>query len=146
MLGQKFPVQERVASGVSYTDMLKEFGWGSCFIVSIFVVYALDSVFGSLGLYSGTVSTLMAVILAAIPTIAFAAYYKSFGRPMFVFLLLVMILLATTELGVDSWITDLMTPVFGKNAGWILVYTSAIMFVLRFFAGSIVHLISPLGL
>jgi hypothetical protein len=45
MLGQKFPVQERVASGVSYSDMLKEFGWGSCFIVSIFVVYALDSVF-----------------------------------------------------------------------------------------------------
>ena len=56
MLGQKFPVQERVASGVSYTDMLKEFGWGSCFIVSIFVVFALDSVFGSLGMYSGTVA------------------------------------------------------------------------------------------
>src|SRR3954470_6764553 len=146
MLGQKFPVQERVASGVSYTDMLKEFGWGSCFIVMIFVVYALDSVFGSLGLYSGTVSTLTAVILAAIPTIAFAAVYKSFGRPMFVFLLLVMILLATTELGVDSWVTDLMTPAFGRYAGWLLVYTSAIMFVLRFFAGPIVHRISPLGL
>ena len=114
MLGQKFPIQERVASGVSYADMLKEFGWGSCFIVSIFVVYAFDSVFGSLGMYSGTVSTLTAVILAAIPTIAFAAIYKSFGRPMFVFLLLVMILLATTELGVDSWITNLMTPVLAK--------------------------------
>ena len=32
------------------------------------------------------------------------------------------------------------------QAGWVLVYTSAIMFVLRFFAGPIVHKVSPLGL
>jgi MFS family permease len=60
-----------------------------------------------------------------------------------------MIPLATTELGTDSWITDLMTPAMnelGMQAGWILVYTSAIMFILRFFAGPIVHKLSPLGL
>lgn len=150
MVGQKFPVQERVASGVSYADMLREFGWGSCFIVSFFVVYALDSVFGSLGLYAGTIPTLAAFALAALPTIAFAAVYKSFGRPMFVFLLLVMILLATTELGVDSWITNLMTPVLAKYSQYgglyLLLYTSLIMAILRFFAGPIVHRISPLGL
>lgn len=28
LVGQKFPVQERVAAGVSYKDMLREFGWG----------------------------------------------------------------------------------------------------------------------
>ncbi len=150
MLGQKFPVQERVASGVSYADMLREFGWGSCFIVSFFVVYALDSVFGSLGLYAGTVPTWAAVVIAAVPTLAFAVVYKSFGRPMFVFLLLVMILLATTELGVDSWITNLMTPVLAKYSVYgglyLLMYTSFIMAILRFFAGPIVHRTSPLGL
>jgi MFS family permease len=57
-----------------------------------------------------------------------------------------MILLATTELGTDGWITDLLKPVFGNAAGWILVYTSVIMFVMRFFAGPIVHRINPLGL
>jgi len=61
-----------------------------------------------------------------------------------------MIFLATTELGTDSWIASLMTPVLralGENAGnWVLVYTSFIMFVLRFFAGPIVHKINPLGL
>src|SRR5207248_2536792 len=85
-------------------------------------------------------------IVALVCAVAFFAAYKSLGRPMFVFLLLVMILLATTELGVDGWVTDLMTPAFGRFAGWLLVYTSAIMFVLRFFAGPIVHRISPLGL
>jgi MFS family permease len=150
LLGQKFPVQERVASGVSYADMLKEFGWGSAFIVSFFVVWAFDNVFGSLGLYTGTVSTAVAVAIAAVPTIVFFMKYKSFGRPMFVFLLLVMILLATTELGVDSWITNLMTPVLANLSQYggllLLIYTSAIMMVLRFFAGPIVKVINPLGL
>jgi MFS family permease len=101
-------------------------------------------------LYQGTVSWITALAIAAVPTIAFAAVYRSFGRPLFVFLLLVMVLLATTELGVDSWITNLMTPVlaqFSQYGGlWLLLYTSAIMAVLRFFAGPIAHRISPLGL
>jgi MFS family permease len=150
LLGQRFPVQERVASGVSYADMLREFGWGSCFIVSYFVVFAFDTMFASLGLYEGTVSWWVALAIAAIPTLAFAAVYRSFGRPMFVFLLLVMILLATTELGVDSWITNLMTPVLAQISAygglWLLIYTSFIMMVLRLSAGPIVHRISPLGL
>ena len=74
---------------------------------------------------------------------------------MFIFLILIMIPLATTELGTDSWIISLMETQMKKisldwnislNAGWVLVYTSFIMMVLRFFAGPIVHRISPLGL
>lgn|GEM_PF-227333 len=64
-------------------------------------------------------------------------------------LLLVMIPLATTELGTDGWVTALMEPAMGKigpHAGWIIVYTSLIMTVLRFFAGPIVHKLSPIGL
>jgi hypothetical protein len=34
----------------------------------------------------------------------------------------------------------------GQDAGWVLVYTSVIMMVLRFFAGPIVHKLSPIGL
>ncbi len=68
---------------------------------------------------------------------------------MFIFLLLIMFPLATTELGTDGWITSLMEPEMkqlGFNAAWVLVYTSAIMLVLRFFAGNLVHKLSPLGL
>jgi len=94
LLTQKWPINERVAAGVPYRDMLKEF-----------------------------------------------------GRPMFIILLLIMVPLAITELGTDSWITALMENVLTTvHPGWILVYTSAIMFVLRFFAGPIVHRINPLGL
>jgi hypothetical protein len=97
----------------------------------------------------------MALLYGLIPAAAFSSEIRSFGRPMFVFLTLVMFLLATTELGVDGWMPDIMGSVLkdpdtGKpdtiKGTAFLVYTSAIMFGLRFFAGPIVHRISPLGL
>ena len=134
MLGQRFPVQERVAADVSYADMMKEFGWAGCFIVCIFAIYAINEValvFGA-GILPTDRSLLAAVIYALVPTLSFAVRFRAFGRPMFIFLLLAMILLATTELGTDSWISDLLTSGlrgFGANAGsWVLIYTSAIMF------------------
>jgi hypothetical protein len=140
LLGQKFPVQERVAAGVTYTDMLKEFGWGSCLIVSFFVAFAIDEI---LRVFGTQLQTVAIVLITVVPTIVFACASEVFGRPMFIFLLLVMVLLATTELGTDSWIAALMTPVLksvGPNAGnLVLIYTSAIMFGLRFVAGPIAH-------
>ena len=147
LLKVKFPDQERVAAGVSYGDMLKEFGWAGCLICCFFISAAFDEILGvfGMGLHDG-----VKVAITVVPTILFAFTYRSFGRPLFVFLLCVMVLLATTELGTDGWIAALMTPVlekFGSNAGnWILVYTSLIMLILRLFAGPIVSRISPLGL
>ena len=62
---------------------------------------------------------LLALLVVLVPaavfaTLAFAFYVKTFGRPMFVLLLLVMVLLATTELGTDSWISDIMRTVLGS--------------------------------
>jgi MFS family permease len=57
--------------------------------------------------------------------------------------------LAITELGTDSWITELMEPEMtelGFHPVWVLVYTATLMMILRFVAGPIVHKLSPLGL
>jgi MFS family permease len=147
MLGHRFPEQERVAAGVSYTDMLKEFGIAGCLIVSIYGGLALDEILRVFGHRLGTWAT---ILIPLVLTGLFAIRVPSFGRPMFIFLLFVMMLLATTELGTDSWIAALMEPVlkdFGPDAGkYVIIYTSAIMFVLRFFAGPITHRTSPLGL
>lgn len=151
MIGQKFPVQERVTAGVSYTDMLKEFGWASCFIVCWFICLAINLVCDAFGAHflAQNHEFLAAAIYSVVPTVLFAVKYKSFGRPMFVFLLFIMTLSATTELGTDGWISDLLTPSMkqlGAQAGWVLVYTSAIMLALRLCAGPLVHRLSPLGL
>jgi len=145
-MGQKFPVQERVAANVSYYEMLQEFGAASCFIVLFFVVSGMNQILAVFGV--PPFSMAMQLGMAIIPSLLFAFYVKSAGRPMFILLLLVMLLLATTELGTDSWIADIMRTVLqSPTLGTLfLVWTSAIMFVMRFFAGPIVHRISPLGL
>jgi fucose permease len=81
--------------------------------------------------------------------IAYGLYCRAPGRPMMILLCLVMLPLATTELGTDAAITGIMEEPLkaaGHNPLWVLIYTSAIMMVLRFFAGAIVHRINPLGL
>src|SRR5690606_26354236 len=94
LLTQKFPVNERVAAGVSYRDMLREF-----------------------------------------------------RRPLFLILLLIMIPLAVTELGTDSWVTALMENVLvNVHPVWVLVNTAESMCVRRFFAGPSAVRIIPLGL
>lgn len=142
MIGCRFPIQERVAAGGSYLDMLKEFG-----VLGAIVVFPLivREVFGNVFGYSEIVQVCISAAIIAV----YAFYARSLGRPMFILLLLIMFPLATTELGTDGWITNLMEPQMtelGLHAAWVLVYTSMIMMVLRFFAGPIVHKLSPLGL
>ena len=81
--------------------------------------------------------------------VGFIVITKSFGRGILAFLIVIMMPLATTEIGTDGWISSLMEAPMqaaGHNPAWVLVYTSAIMMVLRFCAGPIVHKLSPLGL
>lgn len=152
---QKFPVQERVAANVPYVEMLREFGAGSCFIVSFLVIAGLNQILVVAGvptfgeLFADPSAGMLAQLgLALVPTLLFAYYVRTFGRPMFVLLLLVMFLLATTELGTDSWIADIMRSVLAspERGMLFLVWTSFIMFVMRFFAGPIIERITPLGL
>ncbi len=218
MIFSKFPVNERVAAGVSYRNMLKEVGFLGALIVSLMICFEVGRVVENfiisaqerddvaqvelieVGAEGETVEAegqegeeaaageteatqvadpgtpskpdwmtqtlavgpvavpvnvaIKAGVALAIATI-FGLYTLSFGQPLFVFLLMIMVPLATTELGTDSWITELMGPALQQlstetgwviDAGWILVYTSAIMMVLRFCAGPIVHRLSPLGL
>ncbi len=141
MISRKFPLNERVQAGISYKEMLQEVGAGGALIIVALIVFQLGAVFG----WSTTVNVIITLLITA----GFGLYTRSVGQPLYIVLLLIMIPLATTELGTDSWITDLMTPEMNKigfQAGWVLVYTSAIMFVLRFFAGPISHKFSSPGL
>ncbi|MEW4527607.1 MFS transporter [Maioricimonas sp. JC845] len=160
MLSCKFPVSERVAAGVSYKAMLQEVGALGCLIVTALIVFEVTRVLTGMDLIFSESAAFMAgateqvqlgvkVGITLAITIVYGLIAQSLGRPMFVFLLLIMIPLATTELGTDSWISELMEPEMarlGLAGGWVLVYTSAIMMILRFFAGPIVHKLSPLGL
>ena len=146
MMTVQFPVSERVLAGVSYREMLAQVGWGGAFIVALMIVMELTTnVFGIAALQQFWVQAAIAAGIAAV----YGAYARSFGRPIFVFLLLVMLALATTELGTDAWVKDLLAPAInsaiGIDSGWVLVYTAAIMMVLRFSCGPLIGAIKPLG-
>jgi hypothetical protein len=149
LVGVKFPKSEREQAGVSYVDMLKELGAFGALVGFGLVIAQIGQVFGWSEVELAGKKGLLPWLLTGVVTIGFAAVTKSFGRLLLAFLIIIMMPLATTEIGTDGWITDLMTGPMkdaGYNPGWILVYTSAIMVVLRFFAGPIVHKLSPLGL
>ena len=141
LIGEKFPKSEREQFGVSYLAMLKEFGAFGALVGFGLVFAQIGQVFGwSNGLIWGFIG---AVVLI------FAVVTKSFGRLLLAFLIIIMMPQATTELGTNGWITSLMSSPMqaaGHNPAWVLVYTSAIMVILRFWAGPLVHKFSPIGL
>jgi DHA2 family metal-tetracycline-proton antiporter-like MFS transporter len=139
LVGSRFPVSERVASGTSYRAMLVEAGFVSAGIIALLIMLEIGRIADLPG---------WAVIASiAVLTGLFGAFARSAGRPLYVILLLIMIPLAITELSTDSWISSLMEPEMrglGLQGGWVLVYTSAIVFVIRIFAGSIIYWLQPL--
>jgi hypothetical protein len=121
--------------------MLKELGiLGGLIIISLMVLET-GNVF-SFPLF-------LKIALIVVLTAAFGFYVKAPGRPLLILLLLIMFPLATTELGTDSWIVDLMTGEMRKmnlQPGWILVYTALLMTLFRYFAGPLIRLFNPFGL
>ena len=142
LMKANFPVNERVASGTSYKEMLAEFG-----VIGAFIAFFL--IFNQIGMvFEWGDALTWGVILVTV--IGYGVYCQSIGRPILIFLCLIMMPLATTELGTDGAITGIMTEPMqaaGYHPLWVLIYTSAIMAVLRFwFAGPIVEKLTPIGL
>jgi len=68
--------------------------------------------------------------------------------PILLFLFLLHALIGYVELGTDSWIINITKIVLEdqNKALYAFIWTNVLMFTLRFFAGPIVHQISPIGL
>ncbi len=80
--------------------------------------------------------------------ISYGEMFAQLFVPLMVVLLVIHALVGYVELGTDSWIGKITGAIMeSPQKGLLLfVYTSGLMFALRFFAGPIVHRISPLGL
>ncbi|MBM4075302.1 MAG: MFS transporter, partial [Planctomycetes bacterium] len=80
--------------------------------------------------------------------VSFGEMFAQLFAPLMIVLLIVHALVGYVELGTDSWIGKITGAIMASPQKGLLlfVYTSGLMFILRFFAGPIVHKISPLGL
>ena len=80
--------------------------------------------------------------------VTFGTMLKQFAAPFFVLLMILHAMIGYVELGTDSWISNITGAILNDpmKGLYLFIYTSALMFILRFFAGPIVHRINPIGL
>jgi MFS family permease len=139
-MGQHFPKSEASAKGLGLGDMMKDVGMlGAAVIAALLILFFKND----LGL-----SKIVAITLGVLVILGVGFFTQfSLGAGILALLLATHGLVGIVELGTDSWIQYITGAIIDPGTGrWLFVYTSAFMFVMRFFAGPIVHKISPVGL
>jgi MFS family permease len=72
--------------------------------------------------------------------------FRELRNPIFIVLFCSMFLTAATELAPGQWVDFALSRTVHMPGILLLVYVSALMFVMRHFAGPLVHKLSPIGL
>jgi MFS family permease len=136
-MGQSFPKSEAAAKGASFADMFKDVGLlgaaVACYLLALFFGGA------AMGFAIGGVLLIAVGVLTRF----------SFGSFLLFVLFVTHALVGAVELGTDGWIEAITGNLFTPEQGKILfVWTSAIMFGLRFCANFIETKLglSPIGL
>lgn len=78
--------------------------------------------------------------------VSMSEMFRELLNPLFVVLFLSMFLTAATELAPGQWVDFALSRTVHMPGILLLVYVSALMFVMRHFAGPLAHKLSPVGL
>ncbi len=145
MVGRPFPKSEASKSGVSLRDMMGVVGLLGMAVASALIgLWLSQDIAPSLGLPPNA-----GWIGAGVIWLGFGVISGfSPGHILLTCLYICHALIGYVELGTDNWIVDITKIVLNNKdkALMAFIWTNVLMFTLRFFAGPIVHKISPLGL
>jgi MFS family permease len=155
--GQAFPKSEASAKGLSLGEMLRDVGILGSAIVGLFIGLFFKDGLGPLlngltgnAFFAGDNWTYASVAVGAVAFLGFAGTSRwSVGAPLLFVLFIVHALVGAVELGTDGWIQNIegaiLTP---KEATYLFIFTSALMFVLRFCGHFIEHKLGlkPVGI
>jgi MFS family permease len=72
--------------------------------------------------------------------------FRACMTPAFMLWFFAMFLTSAAELAPGQWVDMALTRTVGMSGIWLLVYVSGLMFVMRHFAGTMVHKLSSVGL
>ena len=146
-LGQKFPRSEAAEKGASFVDMFRSVGIlgaaVACFLLALFFGDILKNFIPDHAANAG-------YAIGGVLLVAVAVMTKfSIGSVMLFILFVTHALVGAVELGTDSWIQNITGNLFTSEQGkWLFIWTSLIMFGLRFCAHFIETKLglSPIGL
>ncbi len=146
-MGQKFPKSEAAAKGASFVQMLKPVG----ILGALVACYLLALFFGDISkAFSPENAATIGYVIGGVLLIAVAVITGfSFGSFLLFVLFVTHALVGAVELGTDGWIQNITGNLFTSEQGkYLFIWTSAIMFGLRFCAHFIETRlkISPIGL
>ena len=142
--GQNIPETERVASGVSYKEMMRNVG--APITITLAVVFMI--LVANVPAISDAITANYALPLIIIGVIAVLIIIE--GRAvnkislLFPFIFACMLLTASTELGTTQWINALLAN-NGIHPMIILAVVTGLMAVGRYFAGGLIHRLNPPG-
>lgn len=142
--GQKIPETERVTSGVTYKDMMRNVG--APVTITLAVIFMILVATNSTISHAVTANYSLPLIIVGVIAVAIIVEGKLVNKItlLFPFIFFCMLLTASTELGTTQWINALLDN-RGVHPMIILAVVTGIMAVGRFFAGSLIHRLNTSG-
>lgn len=134
--GQKMPQSEASSKGLTFGQMMKDIGILGGAVASYFVAQFFGGVLAPFFPESPQIATYIGYGIGAamLGAIAIATNF-AIGHWMIFVLFVVHAMVGAVELGTDGWIQNITGNILDPTTGkWLFVYTSAIMFSLRFCA------------
>jgi MFS family permease len=148
-MGQSFPKSEAAAKGASFAEMFKDVGILGALVVCGLIMVFLGSTLPLFGVSAGAAENI-GYVVGGILVVAVGVLTKFSIGSFFLFILFIThAMVGAVELGTDGWIEAITGNLFTAEQGKILfIWTSAIMFGLRFCANFIETKLgfSPIGL
>jgi MFS family permease len=147
--GQHFPKSEAAEKGMSLGQMFKDVGILGALVACALLALFFGAFLQLFGL-SASAAQNIGYVISGVLLIAVGVITKfSFGSLLIFFLFIAHALVGAVELGTDGWIQNITGNLFTSEQGkYLFIWTSAIMFGLRFCAHWIEKTLklSPVGL
>lgn len=142
--GQKIPETERVSTGVSYKEMMRNVG--APITITLAVIFMILVATNAAISAAVTSSYALPLIIVGIITVLIIIEGRLVNKItlLFPFIFFCMLLTASTELGTTQWINALLAN-NGIHPMIILAVVTGLMAVGRYFAGGLIHRLNPPG-
>ena len=142
--GQTIPETERVSTGVTYKEMMRNVGAPITITLAvIFMILVATNPAISAAVTSSYALPLIIVGIVAVAIVIEGRLVNKISL-LFPFIFFCMLLTASTELGTTQWINALLAN-NGIHPMIILAVVTGLMAVGRFFAGGLIHRLNPPG-
>lgn len=142
--GQHIPETERVASGVSYKEMMRNVGAPVTITLAVIFMILVANVSSISEVITSNYAYPVSIVAIVALFVIIEGRLVNKITLLFPLIFMCMLLTASTELGTTQWYNALMAE-HGISPMIILAVTTGIMAVGRFFAGGLIHRLNPTG-